>query len=218
MNKNYFEGLKNTEKYNVKKQIYLKKRVLNTINNLIKVFFNDSLKKNQFLLDLGSSDGSLVKVAEEFGLKAKGLDINEINLENDKINLQNESCDIVTAISLIEHLYNPENLLAEVKRVLKKNAYLIIVTPNWSSNTKTFFDDPTHVHPYTIKSLKFLLEYNGFKKIEVLPWLVNKPGWMWKFPFKFLLAKIIPFRGDANKWIPNFLKGKSNTLLSICIK
>ena len=215
---NYFEGLKKTEKYSSEKQIYLKRRVLNTINNLIKTFFNDSLKKNQFLLDLGSSDGSLVKVAEEFGLKAKGLDVNEINLETDKINLQNETCDVVTAISLIEHLNNPDNLLTEVKRVLKKNAYLIIVTPNWSSNIKTFYDDPTHVHPYTINSLRFLLEYSGFRKIEVLPWLVNKPQWMWKFPFKFLLAKIIPFRGDAHHSIPKFLKGRSNTLLSICIK
>ncbi len=215
---NYFEGLKKTEKYSPEKQIYLKRRVLNTINNLIKAFFNDGLRKNQFLLDLGSSDGSLVKVAEEFGLKVKGLDVNEINLETDKINLQNESCDVVTAISLIEHLNNPENLLTEVKRVLKKNAYLIIVTPNWTSNMKTFYDDPTHVHPYTINSLRFLLEYNGFRKIEVLPWLVNKPQWMWKFPFKFLLAKIIPFRGDAHNSIPKFLKGRSNTLLSICIK
>ena len=74
------------------------------------------------------------------------------------------------------------------------------------------------MRPYTTSSLKFLLEISGFKQIKILPWVVNKPVWMWKIPFKFFLAKIIPFRGDTYKWIPNFLKGKSKSILSIAVK
>ena len=141
-----------------------------------------------------------------------------IFLHFDKINLADNSCDIVTAISLIEHIHQPKNFLSEVKRVLKKNKYFVIVTPDWSSNMKNFFDDPTHLHPYSRKSLKFLLESNGFRNIKILPWLVCKPAWMWKVPFSFFLAKIIPFRGDASSLIPQFLKGKSKTILAICTK
>lgn len=219
MSKNYFKALKNTKEYKNKNyQIYLKKRVFNTINNLLKTYFNHRLKKGQFLLDLGTLDGTLVEVAKDYGLKAKGLDINNLNLEKDRINLPDKSCDIVTAISLLEHLSNPNNFLNEVRRVLKKGGFLIIVTPNWPDNVKNFFDDPTHIRPYTIKSLQFLLSSNEFRKIKILPWLVNKPTWMWKIPFKFLLAKIIPFKGNSNIWLPGFLKGRSKTLLSVCIK
>tara|TARA_X000000950_G_scaffold279858_1_gene373342 strand:+ start:49 stop:705 length:657 start_codon:yes stop_codon:yes gene_type:complete len=218
MSKEYFEALKKTDKYSEDNQIFLKKRVFKTINSLISTFFNETFKNDQFLLDLGSSDNTLVNVALKHGMKAKGLDIVDLDLEKDKINLPDNSCDIVTAISLIEHIHQPKNFLSEVKRVLKKNKYFVMVTPDWSSNMKNFFDDPTHLHPYTRKSLKFLLESNGFKNIKVLPWLVCKPAWMWKVPFSFFLAKIIPFRGDASNFIPQFLKGKSKTILAICTK
>lgn len=218
MSKEYFEALKKTDKYSEENQNFLKKRVFKTINSLINAFFNENLKNNEFLLDLGSSDNALVKVAQNHGMKAVGLDIIDLNLEKDKINLVDNSCDIVTAISLIEHIHQPKNFLSEVKRVLKKNKYFVIVTPDWSSNMKNFFDDPTHLHPYSRKSLKFLLESNGFRNIKILPWLVCKPAWMWKVPFSFFLAKIIPFRGDASNLIPQFLKGKSKTILAICTK
>ena len=160
----------------------------------------------------------MIEIAKNFGLQAVGFDIDKINLEKDKINLPDNSCDIVTALSLLEHLSNPSNFIDEVKRVLKKDGFFIIVTPDWQSNVKNFYDDPTHVRPYTTSSLKFLLEISGFKQIKILPWVVNKPVWMWKIPFKFFLAKIIPFRGDTYKWIPNFLKGKSKSILSIAVK
>ena len=218
MSKEYFTALKKTDKYKEKKQIFLKTRVFKTINSLIKTFFDKNLESHQFLLDLGSSDNSLVKVAQNYGMKAKGLDIVDLDLEKDKINLPDDSCDVVTAISLIEHIHKPENFLKEVKRVLKSTGYFIIVTPDWSSSMKSFYDDPTHVHPYSKKSLKFLLELSGFKNINVVPWLVCKPTWMWKIPLKFFFARLIPFRGDTYDWVPNILKGRSKTLLSICTK
>lgn len=218
MNKEYFQTLQNQEPYEKKNQIYLKKRVLKTFLKLINVFFKKDIEKNSFILDLGTADGTFVEVAKNCGFRSLGLDINEINLESDKIDLENETCDIITANSLIEHIKNPENLMKESKRLLKKNGILILVTPDWSQNFTNFYDDPTHVKPYTKKSLAFLLESFGFKNIKVVPWLVCKPVWMWKVPFSFLLARLIPFRGTASALIPGFLKGKSKTLLAICSK
>ena len=106
MSKEYITPLKKTDKYKEKKQIFLKTRVFKTINSLIKTFFDKNLESHQFLLDLGSSDNSLVKVAQNYGMKAKGLDIVDLDLEKDKINLPDDSCDVVTAISLIEHIIN----------------------------------------------------------------------------------------------------------------
>ena len=218
MSKEYFISLKKQDEYEKKNQLFLKNRVFITFKNLIKTFFNKNIEKDQLLLDLGSADGTFVEVVKNNGLKSKGLDINEINFENDKVNFQNESCDIITLNSVIEHINNPNNLLNEVKRLLKKNGFFIIVTPDWSLTYKTFFDDPTHVRPYTEKSLHSLLDSYGFKNIKIVPWLVCKPLWMWKVPFSFLLARLLPFKGGGSWFIPEFLKGKSKTLLAICTK
>ena len=218
MSKEYFQTLQNQQTYEKKNQIYLKTRVLKTFLKLINTFFNKDIKKNSFVLDLGTADGSFVEVAKSYGFESLGLDINKVNFETEKIDLKSESCDIITGNSLIEHINNPDNLLSESKRLLKEDGILILVTPDWSQNYKIFYDDPTHVRPYTKKSLKFLLESYGFKNIYIVPWLVCKPAWMWRIPFSFFLAKLIPFRGGGNNFIPDFLKGKSKTLLAICSK
>ena len=167
---------------------------------------------------MGSADGSFIKVAQNNGLKSEGLDIDKINFENEKFKFENNKFDLVTAISVIEHLANPSNFLSEINIILKKDGFLILVTPNWEFDMKNFYDDPTHVKPYTKKSIDFLLRSFHFENIKVVPWIMCKPSWMWKIPFSFELAKIIPFRGSQNKFIPEFLKGKSKSLLVICQK
>ena len=218
MSKEHYRALQKREDYKKDNQLYLKNRVLLTFKSLIKTFFNREIENGQFLLDLGTADGALVQIAKNEGLQSLGLDINQVNFETDKIKLGDESCDIISAISLIEHIQNPGNLLNETRRLLKRNGFFILVTPDWSYSMKNFFDDPTHVRPYTKKSLEFLLHSHGFKNIKIVPWLVCKPVWMWKIPFSFLIARLIPFRGSKNPWIPSFLKGKSKILLAISTK
>lgn len=218
MSKEYLENLVKRDDYEKENQNYLKNRVLKTFANLINTFFKKNIYELKNSLDLGSADGSFVEILKKNGFNAFGLDIKDVNFENDKLELEDNSFDLVTAISIIEHLSNPNNFLTEVKRVLKKDGLFILVTPNWKFDMKGFYDDPTHVKPYTTKSINFLLESFKFRNIKIVPWLVCKPSWMWKIPFSFELARIIPFRGSRNKLIPNFLKGKSKSILIICQK
>ena len=218
MSKEYLENLIKRNDYEKENQNYLKMRVLKTFENLIKTFFNRNIYDLKNSLDLGSADGSFVKVLKEKGFNALGLDIKDLNFENDKFTQKDDTFDLITAISVIEHLSNPNNFLTEVKRVLKKDGFFILVTPNWKFDMKNFYNDPTHIKPYTTTSINFLLESFKFKNIKIVPWLVCKPSWMWKIPFSFELAKIIPFRGSRNKLIPEFLKGNSKSILIICQK
>ena len=218
MSKEYLENLIKRNDYEKENQNYLKMRVLKTFENLIKTFFNRNIYDLKNSLDLGSADGSFVKVLKEKGFNALGLDIKDLNFENDKFTQKDDTFDLITAISVIEHLSNPNNFLTEVKRVLKKDGFFILVTPNWKYDMKNFYNDPTHIKPYTTTSINFLLESFKFKNIKIVPWLVCKPSWMWKIPFSFELAKIIPFRGSRNKLIPEFLKGNSKSILIICQK
>ncbi len=216
MSKEYFINLKKTKNHN--KEVIKKKKELITFKNLIKAFYNTDLGSNISLLDLGCSDMSLVTAATEKGYTAQGVDVDTVNFENEQLKFSNNSFDIVICTSVIEHLYSFDNIFREVNRVLKKGGFFIIVTPNWKYNVKNFFDDPTHKHPFTERSLNFALSSFDFQEINILPWLVNKPSWMWKVPFKFFLARIIPFRGDTKLWLPNFLKGRSKSLLAVSKK
>ena len=218
MKKFYFSALFNKDIFYKGDQMFLKRRVFLTFQNLIKTFYKQDIKSFSKVLDLGAGDNSFIKVVKENGIDGYGLDIDDINLENEKINFDDDYFDLITGISLIEHIVDPSNFLKESLRVLRKNGFLILVTPDWKHNVKDFFDDPTHVKPYTKNSLEFLLKSFGFDQIKIVPWLVCKPSWMWKIPFSFELAKIIPFRGSRNKLIPEFLKGNSKSILIICQK
>ena len=200
------------------KQFKLKDRVLKTFNNLLKHYYNKGLEKNMSLLDLGGADNSFMNVAKKYGLDSTGIDIDEINFENDYLPFEEKKFDIVTANSVLEHLYNPGKLLKSVYKILKDEGFLIIITPNWKYSYKDFYNDPTHVHPYTPESLEFLLKSFKFKNIKNVPWLVCKPSWLWDIPFNFAASSKIPFRSDSHKLIPNFLKGQTKVILSVCQK
>lgn len=216
----YREGMLKEKKYRTKKQYKLKMRVFDTLNDLLILFGLDGLKKNKKLIDLGAGDFSFVKVCNEKGLNAEGIDINNnINFETDKIPKKTKYFDIVTALSVIEHLYSPAIFLKEIIRILKPKGALILVLPNWNYTIKTFYNNPTHVHPYNPDSIYRLLVSYDFDKVYVMPWLVKKPLWMWKLPFAFFFAnKIIPFSGGAPSFIPKFLKGSSSSMLVLAIK
>ena len=218
MKNEYLSARLNKKFFDIGDQIYLKKRIFLTFQSLIKTFYNIEIKSFNKILDLGAGDKNFTKVVKENGIDCIGLDINDVDLENQKINYENEHFDLVSGISLIEHIFNPTNFLRESLRVLKKNGFLILITPDWKYNVEDFYNDPTHIRPYTKKSLKFLLKSFGFNEIVIVPWLVCKPACLWKIPFSFFLARNLPFTHNQNKLIPEFLKGKSKTLLVVCRK
>jgi SAM-dependent methyltransferase len=219
MSKNYLSTLLNTQKYELSAQLELKDRAFRTFDSLLRVSNAVGLRAGQHLLDLGSADGALVKVARSHGLIASGLDITDkIDFEKDPLPVIDSSVDVVTFVAVIEHLHSPENVLLEVMRVLKSGGAFILVTPNWRFSYRNFYDDPTHVRPYTEKSIRFLLNSYGFARVDVVPWLVCKPTWMWHAPFAFQLARFIPFRGTASRLVPGFLRGQSKSILAIGFK
>jgi hypothetical protein len=109
-------------------------------------------------------------------------------------------------------------LLSETLRVLKPGGAMIMVTPNWRYSYREFFDDPTHVHPYTERSMRFTLASAGFERSLVVPWIVCKPAWMWTMPMAFQVARAIPFRWSPTTLLPRVLTGKSKSILALGVK
>jgi SAM-dependent methyltransferase len=73
---------------------------------------------------------------------------------------------------LLEHLREPSRAISEMHRILKRDGYACIIVPS-PNDMSAFFDDYTHVRPYTPVSLKQLAEDCGFTqhRIEYLPWV-----------------------------------------------
>lgn len=67
------------------------------------------------------------KEAEKKGVKVKVGNLNE------KLPFQSNAFDAVVAYHVIEHLVNARGFAAEINRVLKKNGYVVIGTPNLAS-------------------------------------------------------------------------------------
>lgn len=175
------------------------------------------------VLDVGCGTGRLVKFLNDNDVSAIGCDIYEqalitaqkINNKNTivkapatKLPFKKNSFDMLTAISLIEHLTKKEAnaFLNEAKRVLKPYGFIFIVTPNFASpwrfiqGRKWFgYSDPTHITFFTPLSLANLLKDYGFYNLRF--WFkTNYPNY-WK-NFVYYLLFSTPFCFTRNSfWI-----------------
>ena len=104
-----------------------------------------------------------------------GLDVRTSFLED--ANFQDERFDVVTIIDLFEHISEPRPMLGEVRRILKSDGILFIKVPNGLFNvfklrvlkglghlgTLDIFDSYEHVVHYPSRTLRIMLEREGFR-------------------------------------------------------
>ena len=126
------------------------------------------------ILDLGCGDGCLVYLLVKNGGLVTGVDNDELGikfanenlasrLKNSKSNYRfvcssvydlpfpENSFDLVISSEVIEHLKEPNRLLAEAKRVLKSSGKIILTTPYRLTETP---GDHNHVKEYYPEELK----------------------------------------------------------------
>ncbi len=99
-----------------------------------------------------------------------------INRENSKIELiEDEYFDSISCIHVLEHIEKPNLVVNEFYRLLKKGGIVYIETPNDRSlftpsltkgRTWNFYDDVTHIRPYSKASLIQLAKDSGFEIID----------------------------------------------------
>ena len=143
------------------------------------------------ILDLGCGTDHFSKACRARGYEAEGIDIDRCDLEKDALPYEDERFDVVTQLALIEHINNTENLMRETHRVLKPGGITIVLTPNWQMDSKNFYNDPTHIKPFTPKSLDTLFKMYDFDTVFMGPSLICKPKLYWKLPesLKYRVAK-----------------------------
>lgn len=140
----------------------------NTIEHLHRYAFACKLVKDKIVLDVASGEGYGANLLANYADKVIGIDNSNESIEHAKkkylksnlsffcssaINmpLDSNSIDVVTSFETIEHLIEQDEMILEIKRVLKPNGFLIISSPD-----KKFYSDTTgHINHFHLKELYF---------------------------------------------------------------
>jgi len=146
------------------------------------------------LLDVGCGLISPYRLYETFADRFEyyGVDIQDIraylpkawhftrlDVEKDLLPFPDDYFDVIIVSHIIEHLHYSVKALQEVRRVVKKGGLIYCEAPSLASllipsislglpkvGTMNFYDDPTHIRPYSKVALTRLLEMSGFKVLK----------------------------------------------------
>ncbi len=153
-------------------------------NALRKIFPEGDIK----LIDI---DRNRVKLLSE-----SGFDAMECDVSSEKLPFPDGYFDLVHAGEIIEHLYDTDFFLDEVKRVMKPNGIFILTTPNLAAwynrilllffgiqpfHTEVSLDSyygrypfkkaggrPVgHIHVFTAKAVKEMVSSKGFRVLKI---------------------------------------------------
>jgi 2-polyprenyl-3-methyl-5-hydroxy-6-metoxy-1,4-benzoquinol methylase len=111
----------------------------------------------------------------------------------EELKFADNSFDFISLVEVIEHLYDPLKTISELHRIMKKDGILYLSTPNEESIYQAFGNlyyksrgknwvvnlCPTwnlyHIVGFSPRSLKYLLEHNGFKVEKTVVYPGNLP-------------------------------------------
>ena len=162
--------------YNSKNIIF--RSTINELKSIVTKWVNDHPGK--VLLDIGCGDG--VITAEYIDKKIYGFDISSkriarirkrvkgiffVHDAEKKLKFKNNMFDIVVAVNIIEYIYNIENLIREIKRVLKSEGILIFSFPNKYIIRNFLKKDNVFFRRYSKQEIRKLLIKFNFKIIKI---------------------------------------------------
>lgn len=179
------------------------------------------IDQNQKVLDLGCGTGDLMKLIQTKRCHVEGMEISKkaamigkkngftikISDLHNTFPYSKNSFDSITAGEIIEHIYDTDFFLKEIKRVLNPNGFLILSTPNIATLGRrlmllfgknplieTSLDNSAgHIRYFTKKSLEDLLNKHHFNVVSFKSDTINFDN-KGKIQSQFL-AKLFPTMG-----------------------
>jgi SAM-dependent methyltransferase len=158
------------------------------------------LEPGSRLLDVGCGFGLTVLEATKRGYRAEGIDISKrrLTLAREKLGLTlmhgrleelrlpTGTYDGVIFWDVLEHVHNPLEILAEIRRITRPGGFMFGQVPNWRGLTnryKTFlnkhgfshkqfkhFGVPNHVFMFDERSLGEMLDKCGWRLVYCRSW------------------------------------------------
>jgi SAM-dependent methyltransferase len=155
-------------------------------------FLRTGVRAGDRVLDLGCGEGTFITELEAAGAgRVTGADVAEAALDRARarhpgiefrrvpfdgpLPFADGSFDLVWASEVIEHVADTARCFSEVRRVLAPGGRLLITTPNHGrlrllASGVEPYSEPLgdHLHLYTRRSLRTVLEEFGFDDIEIV--------------------------------------------------
>jgi 2-polyprenyl-3-methyl-5-hydroxy-6-metoxy-1,4-benzoquinol methylase len=182
------------------------------------LFEKCQMKQGQSILEVGSGRCEILLEFKKLGLITYGVDsaesaqgyaeksgvyfeIGEVSNSSGLEFFKDKEFDFIYSKSFVEHLQNPEIFAENALRRLKPGGKFLALTPDFESNFMIFFDDITHIKPFTQNTMSQMLELAGFTNIEVFRFRQLPSTWNSKIMnfIAILSAKIAKPRWK-NKW------------------
>ena len=149
------------------------------------------------VLDVGVGRGETLMAAKEMGWKVEGVEPSESFAKYaadrtgahiwrgpiEQMSIPDSEFDVVILAAVLEHLYNPNEIMAKISKVLKPGGLLFLDVPNemglffrvgnlyqklrmrnWSVNLSPTFP-PFHVFGFSPRSLRIMLNKHGFESV-----------------------------------------------------
>lgn len=134
------------------------------------------------LLDVGCGPGISLKVAKERGWDVQGIEFNTWCIKNirnmnipvvdqplKEVGFPENYFECVTLWTVLEHVMEPGELLADIFKVLSPGGILLLLVPNLDSlanrilhEKSTTFSGDSHVNLFNAQSISRLLKKSGF--------------------------------------------------------
>jgi SAM-dependent methyltransferase len=150
-------------------------------------------RQNGRLLDVGFGAGAVLEAAARAGWTALGVEVSKPAAEHARMLGYEVFCgelaaarypdshfDVVVASEILEHVPEPRAILHEIARILRPGGLMWATTPHgrglsslilglkWST-----ISPPEHLHLFSLRGIKILLEAAGFRGARVVTQGVN---------------------------------------------
>ncbi len=166
--------------------IYKKVREINLKNKYSIIL---KFKKEGSVIDIGSGTGEFLNYLSNRKWKTKGIEPSknarefarenyniEVNEESELSNIPNEQFDVLTMWHVLEHVYNLDERMKTIVRILKADGIAIIALPMVDSADSLQFgkywaglDVPRHLYHFSANTFETLAKKYNLKIIDRYP-------------------------------------------------
>lgn len=189
--------------------------------------FFHRIRNREKILELGCGVGLNYQALETLNFVGEyhGVDIlppsqvpskviyHQLDLDSAPLPYADATFDAILFTHVIEHLRNPLHAAGEIHRLLKPGGIIYIETPNWTStlvpsfgfrreqhNPFNFFDDYTHIRPWTKQALFEFLSLGCRLRVECVATVRNWP----RMPFEWIRLLYELLRSNRQKVVSSF--------------
>lgn len=153
----------------------------------------EEFKKGSSILDIGAAAGFFLKVAKERGWRTYGIEpskyLSDYGNKNYGVNITcgtldsvpapKEKLDCITLWDVLEHTFDPKEVLKTCNSYLKEDGIVVINYPNIGNlmakmaGRNYWFILSVHLYYFVPKTIKAMLEATGFEVVS------SKPHFQW---------------------------------------